>query len=137
MAQPEKTYSAFKPSYLNPQSPPAYAGPPSPIQPYDPNQGYSHRASTVSTAVSPHPLHFEEMPKVSSPETAGGYFSPPPAGGLSELSESDGAMMPKDPSTGLPMQLRVGSPQSQVYSAVREMPATTPEPQRWELPSKP
>lgn len=140
MTQPERPYSAFKPSYLNPPSPytdHAGSGVPSPIQPYDPSRELSHRASTVSTAVSPHPLHFEDTPNVPGPGTAGYFAPPPPPGGLSELSEGDGVTAKDDPGGGIPMQLRAGSPRSQIYSSVHEVPATTPETERWELPSRP
>ena len=153
MVQPEKPYSAFKPSYLNPPSPVSHqhyhhhhaGGPPSPIQPYDPSQELIHRASTVNTAVSPHPLHLEETPPkdLAGPDAVG-YFPPPPSppGGYSELSEGDAGarMMAKNPVTGIPTQLRAGSPPSRIYSSVHEVPATTPEAVkvgRWELPSKP
>lgn len=142
--QHENKYSAFKPSYLNPPSPlPHQAGwPPSSIQPYDPSREFSQAASTVSTVVSPQPLHFDEMPKKGpSPEERVGYFSPPTSTGFSELSEGDGLLaQDHHPNAGLPTQLRVGSPRSQVYSSVHEVPTattTTPEPERWELPSRP
>ena len=139
MVQPEKPYSAFQPSYLHPQSPYSdqAGGSPSPIQPYDPSQELSHRASSASTAVSPHPLHLDETPNVPKPERTG-YFTPPPPAGFSELSEGGGAMV-KDPSgDGVPMQLRAGSPPSQMHSSVHEVPAATPraEGERWELPSR-
>ena len=132
MGQPEKPYGAFEPPpYPNPPQSPYmdHAGvSPSPIQPYDPSQEFTHRASTVSTAVSPHPLHYEDPAQAPSPETTSGYFSPPPPGGYSELSQGD----------GIPMQLRAGSPPSQIHSSVHEVPATTPRPEgeRWELPNR-
>jgi hypothetical protein len=131
---PPKTYSAFTPSYLKPQSPPLpYSSPPSPNQAYDPSHELNRPASTISTAHSPHPLHLDDVPKVPSPEPMG-YYTPPPLGGISEMSDGDGGIA-KDPGTELPMQLRVGSPQ--IQSSVHEVPATTPEAERWELASKP
>lgn len=134
MGQPEKTYGASAPPpYLNPPQSPytdhAAGGAPSPIQPYSPSQEFTHRASTVSTAVSPHPLHYEDPAPAPSPETVSGYFSPPPPpGGYSELSQGD----------GIPMQLRAGSPLNQIHSSVHEVPAMTPraEGERWELPNR-
>lgn len=139
LEQREKPYSAFQPSYLHPQSPYSdqAGGSPSPKQLYDPSQELSHRPSSVSTAVSPHPLHLDDGPNVPKPQTTG-YFTPAPPAGFSELSEGGGAMV-KDPSGGgVPMQLRAGSPPSQFHSSVHEVPATTPraEGERWELPSR-
>lgn len=143
MGQPEKPYGAYnKSTYLNPQSPYIDHAASSPVsnQGYDPSHELSHRVSSTSTAVSPHALHFEGGTQVPSPEPTSGYFAPPPPGGYSELSQGYDGAVAKGPGAGeaIPMQLRAGSPPSQIHSSVHEVAATRPrvDEERWELPSR-
>lgn len=132
MVPPEKPHGGFQPPpYVNPVQSPytdhaGGGGSPSPNQPYDPSPEFTHQASTVSPAVSPNRLHFEDAAaQAPSPETTSGYFTRAPPGGYSELSQGG----------DIPMQLRAGSPPNQIHSSVHEVPATTPKPEgeRWEL----